>query len=470
MISKKSLFEWLIVASIVFVMAGCATTSVEWYKKRYKYDTVVVSEAIQATVRVDVKHQWRGKNMDSASKNLNKAMDELILEDIIGSRIFGKVNPPGDSKYDFLVRVEIYYGIPSLFRGVEGEITLSIIDPQTKETVLSYVHKKELGHFDGTIVKNESNTLSEIKTQLLADFRSKNPRAYVSFLGSSKVAKKQLEKASTFQKEGNYTAAFSAFKQAIRNSPEFWESYRDAAGFMLLLCDQDGVLRLAKEGLRLNPDELSLKDVLGRAQKQKGNNVLTSSTDQNFCRAQTLNHEGVALVKGGRPITALAKFEEAARVAPGLVPKAHYNAGLILEQMGKTQEAIRHYTIAYRVFLLPQDETEAFMRIVTIARSARIAVPEDADRYYRLGIIRAEEKKYSEAVKAFETALDEAPWLVDAYYNLGLMYDFTGAYAKALRAFRIYLQLAPSAQNISAVKTKIVELEDKLGLHDKATK
>lgn len=53
---------------------------------------------------------------------------------------------------------------------------------------------------------------------------------------------------------------------------------------------------------------------------------------------------------------------------------------------------------------------------------------------------------------------------MDAYYNLGLVYDFTGATANALQALRAYVQLAPQAANLGAVKTKIVELEDKLGV------
>jgi len=55
-----------------------------------------------------------------------------------------------------------------------------------------------------------------------------------------------------------------------------------------------------------------------------------------------------------------------------------------------------------------------------------------------------------------------APWLVDAYYNLGLVYDMTGSYPDALQAFRNYVTLAPTAPNVGTVKTKIVELEDRL--------
>ena len=132
------------------------------------------------------------------------------------------------------------------------------------------------------------------------------------------------------------------------------------------------------------------------------------------CGAQALNREGVALAREGKRTEALVKFQAARQAAPGLVPKASYNAAMLLEQAGKSQDALVAYLEARQGFL-------------------------------------------------FEAALPDAPWLADAYYNLGLVSDFTGAHAKALEALRTYLALAPQSPQASAVKTKIVELEDKLG-------
>jgi tetratricopeptide (TPR) repeat protein len=182
------------------------------------------------------------------------------------------------------------------------------------------------------------------------------------------------------------------------------------------------------------------------------------------CRAQALNREGVALAREQKFAAALAKLEEAVRIAPGLIPKAHYNAALIHEQTGRPREALTHYVVAHQAFLLPQGQTETLSRMVALVQRAGITVPETADRRYRVGILRAQQKRYKEAIEEFEAALAEAPWLVDAYHNLGLVYDFTGAYQDALRTFRTYVQLAPTAPNIGTVKTKIVELEDRLGL------
>jgi tetratricopeptide (TPR) repeat protein len=186
------------------------------------------------------------------------------------------------------------------------------------------------------------------------------------------------------------------------------------------------------------------------------------SAHEPACRAQALNREGVALAREQKPVGALAKFEEATRAAPGLVPKAHYNAALILEQTGRPREALLQYVAAYQAFLFPAEQVESLVRIVALTQRAAIGVPDTADRRYRVGILRAQQKRYQDAVEEFEAALVEAPWLVDAYYNLGLVYDFVSRHPEALRAFRTYSQLAPNAPNIGAVKTKIVEIEDRL--------
>jgi tetratricopeptide (TPR) repeat protein len=182
------------------------------------------------------------------------------------------------------------------------------------------------------------------------------------------------------------------------------------------------------------------------------------------CIAQRLNREGIALVKEQQWAAALAKFEEAARTTPNLIPKADYNAALILEQTGRPKEALVHYLAALKGFLLLSDEEEVFAKIVSIVQRSNIPVPESADRKYRIGILRAQQKRYKEAVQEFESALSEAPWLVDAYYNLGLVYDFSGDYQNALRTLKTFMKLAPNAPNIGAVKTKMVELEDRMGL------
>ena len=223
--------------------------------------------------------------------------------------------------------------------------------------------------------------------------------------------------------------------------------------------------------LRANEPGTTIPLKLLRGEEKIEKNVTVGSLlDQkreihpNACNAQRLNREGIALIREQQRTSALAKFEEAARSTPNLIPKADYNAGLILEQSGRQKDALTHYLAAMKSFLLISDEEEASAKVIAIAQRSNAPVPESADKRYRVGILRAQQKRYKEAIQEFEAALSEAPWLVDAYYNLGLVYDFSGEYQNALRSLKTYLRLAPTAPNIGPVKTKIVELEDRLGL------
>ncbi len=137
---------------------------------------------------------------------------------------------------------------------------------------------------------------------------------------------------------------------------------------------------------------------------------------------------------------------------------------MLLEERGQAQEAFRQYLAAYQGFLLPAEQAEALARLAGLARRAGLKVPEAVDRRYRIGVVRAQQKRFAEAAAELEAALAEAPWLVDAYYNLGLVYDFLDRPADALRLLGLYLQLAPDSPQAGPVKTKLVELEDKLGL------
>jgi len=311
----------------------------------------------------------------------------------------------------------------------------------------------------------EGNTISSTMVSLVTDWVQELTRLplhqYVVF-GSRRKDDEFLQQALASKKDGDYVRALISFKNVLKGNPQSSMAYQHAGELLLQICDWEGTVQVAEEGLKTSPKEQGLRQLLDTANRQKDIGFPVADSPQ--CRAQALNREGVTLARSGKVAEALGKFEEAARAAPGLLAKAHYNAGLIQEQTGKHKEALTHYIAAQQAFLLPEDEVEALSRLVALAQRAGVSVPDSADRRYRVGILRAQQKRYQEAVQEFEAALAEAPWLVDAYYNLGLVYDFTGSYQDARRAFRTYIQLAPTAPNVGTVKTKIVELEDRLGL------
>lgn len=75
--------------------------------------------------------------------------------------------------------------------------------------------------------------------------------------------------------------------------------------------------------------------------------------------------------------------------------------------------------------------------------SARVAVaPDDADGHYYLGVALAKEHRKSEAIAAFQRALEKAPAFAEVYWALALLYNERGdGYEKALTTAEEGLQL-----------------------------
>ncbi|MCX5855729.1 MAG: tetratricopeptide repeat protein, partial [Deltaproteobacteria bacterium] len=555
--SMKGFFLFILIATLW----GCITISSESYKGSMRFDTILSQSSIDATARIQASHTlapevvtiWKNfLNTDGTIANWQKALAELETEDMVKSRLFARIASKEATDYDFLIKIDSMESKPSEHM---LKVTMQTIDPRRNETLTTYSRESGLGtsmmSFSSNLKESLKHMLADMRAKLLVDYNEGRLRATAVAKKTSKTTIQYLEQASAAQKEGNYAAALSALRSAIRSNPGYPGSHRQASEFLLFLCDPDGSLRVAEESLKENPDDRGLRDVIGFAYNQKGdaakareslggvgfvgivleikegkvnvkslyaneaaqkaglrdndtiievagtpiNNIaqtvsllrqtepgktigvkiqrgqetmektvtVGSLLDQKretyalACNAQRLNREGIALAKEQQQAAALAKFEEAAKTTPNLIPRADYNAALILEQTG-SPNSLAHYLAAMKGFLLLSDEEEVFTKVLSIAQRSNIPVPESADRKYRIGILRAQQKRYKEAIQEFEAALSEAPWLVDAYYNLGLVYDFSGDYQNALRSLKIFMKLAPNAPNIGAVKTKMVEI------------
>lgn len=470
---RKSIFRGIVVLVTTLALCGC-TVSVNEYRKMVRYDAAPAAEPLNAAVRLEVTHtlapeivaQWKQwMNPDESIENYRQAIVEAVTADMTRSGFLPKITA---SDYDFIVRIETRESKPANYR---FKATLSVIPAGAKEAVTQYTREADLGDSSLNQMKemksNLRSILAEMRTNLLADYKGGKIKALASKGAAGRETAMFTAEAEAARKAGNPKAALAALRGALRSDPRNPALYREAADLLLSLCDADGAIRTAEQGLRLADQDQGLRDVVGRALKLKTADAATATAEglePQACRAQAANREGVALARGQQRTAALAKFEEAAAAAPGLIPKADYNAALILEQTGKSKEALQRYLAAKDAFLMPADEQEALQKVIVLAQRTGMAVPESAERRYRVGILRAQQKRYPEAVKELEAALAEAPWLVDAYYNLGLVYDFSERYADALHTLKTYLLLAPNAPQTGSVKTKIVELEDRLGL------
>src|SRR5579859_612477 len=146
----------------------------------------------------------------------------------------------------------------------------------------------------------------------------------------------------------------------------------------------------------------------------------------------------------------------------------HESAGLVAEHEGRLREAFDDYLAALQGLpdSPPADEDQRLReRIIKIVPQLNPppAVPEEAERRMIRGQtalkIAQDTNDLNAAASEFRQALRAAPWLAGAYFNLALVEEKQKDYADAIRSFKLYVMTAPKAEDLGAVRQKIIELE-----------
>ena len=163
---------------------------------------------------------------------------------------------------------------------------------------------------------------------------------------------------------------------------------------------------------------------------------------------------GAALMDVGRPDLAEAHLERALRLMPTL-SAAHYDLGTLLHRRGELDRALREYQIALRH---PSDEREAAQTLnnlgVLLNQLGRrdeavaefteaIAVnPSEQNSWIGRGMIEREEGKLDAALEDFTRATHVAASPL-AFYWQGRVLEDKGELPAAAEAYRTVLRLAP---------------------------
>ena len=161
---------------------------------------------------------------------------------------------------------------------------------------------------------------------------------------------------------------------------------------------------------------------------------------------------GIALDDQGKTDEAIAHYTEALRIKPDNV-EAHYNLGIALAQRGKNQEAVAHFTEALQIkpdhanahnnlglILAQQGKTPE--AIAHYKEALRID-PNNADAHNNLGIILGRQGKTQEAIAHYTEALRIDPDNADAHNNLGIILAQQGKNGEALAHFTEALRIKP---------------------------
>ncbi|MCA1622042.1 MAG: tetratricopeptide repeat protein [Acidobacteria bacterium] len=173
------------------------------------------------------------------------------------------------------------------------------------------------------------------------------------------------------------------------------------------------------------------------------------------------NRLGRALMHKGQFRAAAEEFRTAVGQRGGSYPVAQYNLGYVLQQQRENEEALAAYRAAAEssggnypdaYYQMGSILLDTPTRAAEAADAFRKAIEQnggrDPEAYYRLGFALVQQKDFDGAEGALREAISQRGGdFAFAHYNLGLLYQQTGRTQEAIREFETYLQQAPGDEN-----------------------
>jgi serine/threonine-protein kinase len=214
--------------------------------------------------------------------------------------------------------------------------------------------------------------------------------------------------------------------------------------------DYDSAIRDFTRALELQKDFPSAHNYLGRALMAKGQfgdaadhfrTAIEQKKGDYFAAQYNL---GFVLQKQGDFNNAITAYDTAIKQRGGVYPDANYQKGVTLLELKRNQEA-----------------AEAFRHTIEQNKD------KDPDAHLALGAALAREKDYQGAEAEFRKAIDERGGnFPDAYYNLGYLYEITNQPAEAIKAYETHLQQNPNSPNRQRVEKALKDLRGRTGSED----
>jgi len=131
------------------------------------------------------------------------------------------------------------------------------------------------------------------------------------------------------------------------------------------------------------------------------------------------------------------------------------------EKAGDLQGALSLYGQAYRSAMSAEGTELAIAGIARVWQKmpGKPALPEEARRYGVQATSQADKKRYEEAIKLYEKALDIAPWWAEGHFNRALVLADQNRYAEAIASMKHFVILSPNSSEARAAQDKLYEWE-----------
>ena len=241
------------------------------------------------------------------------------------------------------------------------------------------------------------------------------------------------------------------FSREPRTSAEFYEN----GAYYFSIRSYDAAVRDFRRAIELQPEFPSAHNRLGRALMLKGQfsdaaeefRTAIKQKGGNYATAQY--NLGFALQSQGDAEAAAAAYNDAIRNRGGKYADAYYQlGGLYLALPGRTQEA---------------------------ADALRKAIEQnggrDPEAQLKLGVALGKLENYEAAEAAFREAINgRGGDFAYAHYNLGLLYEKWNRHADAVREYETFLQQAPRDENRRRVENTLRDLRRRVAREGNQTR
>lgn len=215
-----------------------------------------------------------------------------------------------------------------------------------------------------------------------------------------------------------------AMVQQPSSAVEFYEN----GTYFLSIRSYDAAIRDLRRAVEMQPDFPSAHNRLGRALMLKGQFAAAADEFRKAIEQRKGNYPtaqynlGFALQQRRESDSAVSAYRDAISSNGGNYPDAYYQIGsILLETPGRAQDA-----------------ADAFRKSIE-QNNGR-----DPDAYYRLGSALIMQKDFDGAEAAFREAVNQRGGdFAYAHYNLGLLYQQTERPADAMKEFETFLQQTP---------------------------
>ena len=240
-------------------------------------------------------------------------------------------------------------------------------------------------------------------------------------------------------REKRYQQALQAFQKALELNPGLTEMYLPIAQVQKLLDQGEAAVQSYQTFLSKYPDDFEARFLLGRLYRRLNQN---ESAMKEWLRAETLNPNDPHLAQDlGDLYLELGNLKEARkRLLRGDRENAG-NLGIIAQREGRNQEAEQHFLKALEEnpqqpllwaylgdALVAQDKKLEAMKAY---QSALDQDPEDFSSLYNMASLHAGLGQPDQAIDNLGRALQVKPQSGPAHYNLALMLDTKKEYGDA---------------------------------------